>query len=76
MNEQTETMEQPMGQPVKVNDVRGVAPHPEARTSTLISPQAGCATCGGTGGAAESSPNGTGMQIGRASCRERVCYPV
>ena len=74
MNEQTETMEQPMNQPVKVNDVRGVAPHPEARTSTLISPQAGCATCGGTGGAAESSPNGTGMPsyvyaIGRVEAR-------
>ena len=64
MNEQTEAMEQPMqpmDQPVKVNDVRAAAPHAEARTSALISPQAGCATCGGAGGATESSPNGTGM---------------
>ena len=74
MNEQTETMEQPTDQPVRVNDVRAVAPHAEARTSALISPQAGCATCGGTGGAAESSPNGIGMPsyvyaIGRVEAR-------
>jgi hypothetical protein len=73
MNEQTEAIEEPMDQPVKVNDGRAAAPYPEARTA-WISPQAGCATCGGPGGATESSPNGTGMPsyiyaIGRIEAR-------
>ena len=74
MNEQTEAIEQSTDQPVRVNDVRAAAPHPEARASTSIAPQAGCATCGGAGGATESSPNGTGMPsyvyaIGRVEAR-------
>jgi hypothetical protein len=73
MNEQTETMEQPIEQPVKANDVRSVAPYPEARTSTAITPQAGCATCGGAG-AEGVSPNGSVMAsfvyaIGRVEAR-------
>lgn len=73
MNEQTETMERPMEQPVKVNDVRSVAPYPEARTTTTITPQGGCATCGGTG-AEVMSPNGSGVAsfvyaIGRVEAR-------
>ena len=48
MNEQTETMEQTIEQPVKVNDVRTVAPYPETRTNTTITPQAGCAPIGGS----------------------------
>ena len=74
MNEQTETMEQPMEQPVQANDVPAVAPSPEARTGTAITPQAGCATCGGAGGTAGLSPNGAGMvsyvyAIGRVEAR-------
>src|SRR5688572_11698243 len=74
MNEQTKTMDQPIKPPVKTNDVRAVGTYPEARTSSTISPQAGCATCGGPGGAIGSSPNGTGMPsyvyaIGRVEAR-------
>src|ERR1700687_3822450 len=74
MSEQNEMMEQPMEQPPKANDVRPVVPPPEARTSTPITPQAGCPTCGGTGGAAGLSPNGSGMTsyvyaIGRVEAR-------
>jgi len=69
MNEQTETMEQP----VKVNDVLADAPYPEARTATTITPQSGGETCG-YGGAAGLSPNGTGAAsyvyaIGRVEAR-------
>lgn len=74
MNEQTETMEQPVNQPVAVNDVPASAQSHNARASTSIAPQAGCATCGGTRGAVESSPNGSGMPtyvyaIGRVEAR-------
>lgn len=73
MNEQTETMDQPIESPVKANDVRSVAPYPEARTTTTITPQGGCATCGGSG-VEGMSPNGTGMvsyvyAIGRVEAR-------
>ena len=51
MNEQTETIEQSMdNRPVKENDAPTVSPYPEARTSSPITPQAGCATCGGQEG--------------------------
>jgi len=74
MNDQPETMEQTMDQRVKVNDGRAVVPYPEARTGTSVAPQAGCATCGGAGGATELSPNGVGMTsyvyaIGRVEAR-------
>ena len=74
MNEQNETMEQPTEQPATANDVRPVAPSPEARASTSITPQAGCATCGGTGEAAGLGTNGSGMTsnvyaIGRVEAR-------
>ena len=74
MNEQTETIKQPMDQTIKVNDVRAAAPSAEVRTSAMIAPQAGCPTCGALGGAAVSSPNGTGMTsyvyaIGRVEAR-------
>ena len=74
MNEPTETMEQPMDQPVMATNVRTAAPYPQARTSASISPQGGCATCGATGGDADSSANGTGMPsyvyaIGRVEAR-------
>ena len=74
MNEQTETMEQTIEQPVKVNDVRTVATYPETRSTTTIAPQAGCATCGGSEGTTGLSPNGTGIvsyvyAIGRVEAR-------
>ena len=74
MSEQNETMEQPTEQSAMANDVRPVVPSPEARTSTPITPQVGCPTCGGTGGAAGLSPNGSGMPsyvyaIGRVEAR-------
>jgi len=50
MNEQTEIMEQPVNPPVAVNDVPVSARSPEVRTSAVITPQAGCATCGGSEG--------------------------
>lgn len=60
MNEQTETMDRPIEQSVKANDVRAVAPYPEVHTSTTITPQGGCATCGGARAEGVSS-NSTGM---------------
>ncbi len=74
MNEQTEAMQQPANQAIKMNDARAVMPHAGARASALISPQAGCATCGGEEGAAESSLNGAGIPsyvyaIGRVEAR-------
>lgn len=53
MHEPTETMEQS----VTANEVRTIAPYPDARVSRSISPQAGGGTCG-CGGAAGLNPNG------------------
>ncbi len=74
MQEQTETMEKPVNPPVAVNDAPTSVRSHEIRASISITPQAGCATCGGTQGAAESSPNGRGMPsyvyaIGRVEAR-------
>lgn len=77
MSEQTETREQqkeqPMDQPVKVNDVRDTAFYPETRSTMAILPQGGSGSCGcgGTGG---MSSNGTGVvsyvyAIGRVEAR-------
>ena len=58
MNEQTETVEQSRNnRPGKENDELTASPYFEARTSSPITPQAGCATCGGQGGPAGLSPN-------------------
>jgi hypothetical protein len=58
MNEQTETRDQPIQQPAGANDVRAAAVLlAETQTSTSITPQAGCATCGAAAGTAGSSPN-------------------
>ena len=71
MNEPTGTIEPSMDHtPVKGN----VVPYPDDRSRTLISPQAGCATCGGAGAATGSNSNGTGMPsyvyaIGRVEAR-------
>ena len=73
MKEQTETLDQPAEQPVKANVAQAAAPYPDARTSTSIAPQAGCATCGGAGAEGVDS-NGTGRisyiyAIGRVEAR-------
>jgi hypothetical protein len=73
MNEQTETLDQPVNPPVQISGVPASARSPETRTGAVIAPQAGCATCGG-GGAASLSPNGVGMPsyvyaIGRVEAR-------
>jgi hypothetical protein len=57
MNEQNGTIERPIEQPTKTNDLSPTAPSPEVRT-TAITPQSGGGNCG-CGGAASSSPNGT-----------------
>lgn len=75
MNEQTERIEQSMDtRQVKESDAPTASPHPDARTSTLITPQAECATCGAPGGTTGLSPNGAGMisyvyAIGRIETR-------
>ncbi len=73
MNEQTETMDQPKQQAVKLTDVRADAPYPSPRKATTIAPQAGCPTCG-TAGPMDASPTGAGMPsyvyaIGRVEAR-------
>lgn len=55
MNEQVGTIDPSMEQPIRVSDERATVPN---LTSTTIYPQAGCTTCGGTGGSAATSPNG------------------
>lgn len=73
MNEQTETIEQSMdNRQVKENDAPTVSPYSDS--STLITPQAGCGTCGSSGGTAGPGPNGAGMPlyvyaIGRVEAR-------
>jgi hypothetical protein len=69
MNEQNETIERPMEQPTKTNDLRPTAP----RTPASIAPQSGDGTCS-CGGAPSSSPNGTSTfsyvyAIGRVEAR-------
>lgn len=72
MNEQTETIEQ--SRPVKENDALPAPPYPADRSGSLITPQAGCGSCGGPGAAAGLNPNGTAMvpyvyAIGRIEAR-------
>jgi hypothetical protein len=75
MNEQNETIGQSVeNSPGKENDAPTVSPYPAARTSMSITPQAGCATCGGSRETTNLSPNGTGMisyvyAIGRVEAR-------
>ena len=75
MNEQTETIGQSMdNRLVKENDLPAASPYSGARTSTLITPQAGCATCGGSEGTPGRSPNDAVMisyvyAIGRVEAR-------
>lgn len=74
MDEQAQAMQASAVAAVKAgDDVRAVAPRDGSRTSGSISPQAGCATCGGAENATES-PNGTGAPsyvyaIGRVEAR-------
>lgn len=75
MSEQNETIEQSMdNRQVKKDDAPTVSPHPEGRASMLITPQAGCPTCSGSGGTAGLRPKGAGMisyvyTIGRVEAR-------
>ena len=75
MNEQIEMIEQSMDHKhVKENNVPTVSAYPDARINSSITPQTGCATCGGTGGATDPSPTGAGMTsyiyaIGRVEAR-------
>jgi hypothetical protein len=75
MREQDETIEESMEhRPVKENDVPSISPYPEARTSRLITPQAGCGTCGSSGGTNDSGTNDARMlsyvyAIGRVEAR-------
>jgi hypothetical protein len=75
MNGQTETIEQSMDhRPAKENEELAASRYPEAGTSSSITPQAGCATCGGPGGTTALSPSGAGMisnvyAIGRVETR-------
>lgn len=72
MNEPTETIEQSMdNRQVKENVV---PPYLEVRTNSSITPQAGCATCGGSEGTTGQSPNDAVMisyvyAIGRVEAR-------
>ena len=75
MIEHTETIEQSIdNRQVKEKDAPIASAHSEARTSTVLTPQAGCATCGGSGGTPDLSPNGAGTTsyvyaIGRVEAR-------
>ena len=73
MNEQSETLEQTVNQPVTGNDVPASAQSREVRTSKEITPQAGGGSCG-CGGTTGLTPNGTRMvsyvyTIGRVEAR-------
>jgi len=46
MNDQAESMDQTMVQPVNANDVQAVVPNPAASKITSLTPQASCPTCG------------------------------
>jgi hypothetical protein len=74
MNEQIDTLEQPENLAPRINDVQASMQPSEARTGTVVSPQAGCATCGASEGVAGLSPNGSGTvsyvyAIGRVEAR-------
>jgi hypothetical protein len=59
MSPQAETAENATeGRRVEQNDVATVSPSSETRAGSATSAQAGCATCGDTGGIAGASPNG------------------
>ena len=61
MNEHTETIEQSLdNRQLQEKNAPTASPHQEASISTGITPQAGCATCGGSGGTPDLSPNGAG----------------
>ena len=57
MNEPTEKMEQPD----KENDALIASPYAGARTSSPVTQQAGCPSCGGQGGPTEMSSNAAGV---------------
>jgi hypothetical protein len=64
MSEQTETIAQSVEHsPVKDSDTPNVSPYPAARTSTSITPQTECATCGASGRTNDLSPNNTELPV-------------
>jgi PatG Domain len=75
MSEQIETIEQPVHPSVQTIDVTtSKLVNPEIRSDTMVSPQAGCATCGGSEGTIGLDPNGNGTMpyvyaIGRIEAR-------
>jgi hypothetical protein len=75
MSEPTETIDQSTDhRPFKENDAPNVSTYPDARSSSPVTPQAGCASCGGQVGATGLSPNGAGTisyvyAIGRVEAR-------
>ena len=75
MNEQTEALEPSMdNRQVTKNDAPTASPSPGGRTSRLVTPQAGCATCGSSEGGTDLSSNGAGITsyvyaIGRVEAR-------
>ena len=75
MSEPTEATEQITDhRPFRENDAPNVSPYPEARASSPVTPQAGCASCGGQGEATGPRPNGAGTisyvyAIGRVEAR-------
>jgi hypothetical protein len=72
VNEQTKAIEQPTDpRPIRDSGVQNASPYSEAHISTLIAPQADCATCGAPAGL---SSNGAAMvsyvyAIGRIEAR-------
>ena len=75
MNKQSETIEQLLdNRQVKENDAPTASPHSEEAPTRVLTPQAGCATCSGSGGTTGLSPNGGGLTwyvyaIGRVEAR-------
>lgn len=75
MNEQVETMELPDNTPAQLNDaLSSTLIPPEIRGNSMVSPQAGCATCGGSEGGKGLSTNSSGAvsyiyAIGRIEAR-------
>lgn len=71
MDEQTEPVVQPVDKPLKLNEIRTVAPYSEGRTGTSIAPQ-GVGAGDGSPGVAGVSPNGSisyVYAIGRVEAR-------
>ncbi len=73
MNEQTESIEKPLGKPMVINDEQDIASFSEARSTGMILPQAGdggCTSCGEGGtGPEDNATNAYVYAIGRVEAR-------